>query len=287
MSTNQHDMMDKTVLITGANTGIGLATALGVAKMGARVLMVCRNKDRGAKALAQVKAKNGNSSVSLLIADLSSQASVRRLAVEVMENFETLDVLLNNAATIAKHRTLTEDGLEVQFAVNHLAYFLLTNLLMDLLKANAPARIINVSSQIHSGAGLDFDDLQFEKKYSRVRAYARTKLANVLFTYELARRLDGSAITANCLHPGLVSTNLLADIARIPRRLKVATRVAGLSAQAGAKTSIYLATSPEVEGVTGKYFVRGRVTDSSPASYDEEAAGRLWDISARLSGLEA
>ncbi len=279
-------MKDKTVLITGANAGIGLTTSLGLAKLGARVLMVSRDEGRGRKAQALVKEKSGSNDVHLLLADLSDQGSIRKLARDVRENFPRLHVLLNNAAVISRRREMTDDGFERQFAVNHLAYFLLTGLVMNLLKDSAPARIVNVSSQVHAGANINFDDLQSERSYSRTRVYGRTKLANVLFTYELARRLEGMAVTVNCLHPGVVATNLLADAGGLPRKLKAATRIIAVDAEAGARTSIYLASSAEVEGVSGRYFVKERPTDSSPESYDEEVASRLWEVSCEMTGLD-
>ena len=209
-------MKDKTVLITGANAGIGLATSIGLAKLGARVLMVSRDEERGRNAQEIVKEKSINDDVHLLIADLSDPVAIKKLAADVRLQFRELHVLLNNAAVIPRRREVTKDGLEVQFAVNHLAYFHLTGLLMDLLKAKAPTRVVNVSSQVHAGATIDFDDLQSERQYGRTRVYGKTKLANVLFTYELARRLEGSGVTANCLHPGVVATNLLADAGGLP-----------------------------------------------------------------------
>ncbi|MEE9248085.1 MAG: SDR family NAD(P)-dependent oxidoreductase, partial [Dehalococcoidia bacterium] len=237
------DMRGKVCIVTGANAGIGRATALGLAKTGATVVMVCRNRHRGQEALAQVQQKSGNSSVCLLVTDLSSQASIRRLAADFKALYPAPHVLINNAGIIPRRRTLTEDELETQFAVNHLAYFLLTALLLDVLKAGAPARIVNVSSQVHSRVPLDFDDLQSERSYNPGLVYARTKLANVLYTYELARMLEGTGVTANCLHPGLVATNLLADATGLPRPLRFVARVVGASPEAGARTSLYLATS--------------------------------------------
>ena len=174
----------------------------------------------------------------------------------------------------------------MQFAVNHLAYFHLTGLLMDLLKAKAPARVVNVSSQVHAGATIDFDDLQSERQYGRTRVYGKTKLANILFTYELARRLEGTGVTVNCLHPGVVATNLLADAGGLPRKLKAVTRVAAVGMEAGARTSVHLASSEEVEGVSGKYFVKEQSVASSPESYDVDTARRLWDISCKMTGLD-
>ena len=278
-------MSGKTCMVTGANAGIGKATALGLAKLGATVVMVCRSRERGEAALTEIRRESGNDSVSLLLADLSSLASIRHLAADFKAKYPTLHVLVNNAGIIPRKRGVTEDGLETQFAVNHLAYFLLTNLLLDTLKASAPARVVNVSSQVHNGASIDFDDLQSKHSYRPTRVYAWTKLANVLFTYELARRLEGGHVTASCLHPGTVATNLLGDY--LPSALRFVTKIVGISPEKGARTSLYLATSPEVEGVTGKYFVKQEAVQSSKASYDKTMASRLWQVSAELTGLPA
>ncbi|MEE8152584.1 MAG: SDR family oxidoreductase [candidate division NC10 bacterium] len=280
---NTGPMAGKTCILTGANTGIGKATALGLAKMGATVVMVCRSLERGEAAMAEIKRGSGNDSVSLLLADLSSRAAIHRLAADFKAKYPNLHVLINNAAIIPKKRTVAEDGLETQFAVNHVAYFLLTNLLLDQLKASAPSRIINVSSQVHNGASIDFDDLQSERSYSPTRVYGWTKLANVLFTYELAHRLEGTRVTVNCLHPGTVATNMLADY--MPGGLRFLAKRIGVSSEEGAQTSLFLATSPEVEGVSGKYFVNQGAVHSSKASYDKTAARRLWQVSAELTGL--
>ncbi|MCI0560464.1 MAG: SDR family oxidoreductase [Nitrososphaera sp.] len=278
-------MTGKICMITGANTGIGKATALGLAKMGATVVMVCRNRERGEVALTEIKKESGNNSVALLLTDLSSQKSIRRLVSDFKTQYSSLHVLINNAGTIPQQRTVTEDALETQFAVNHLAYFLLTNLLLDVLIVSAPARIINVSSQVHQGAALNFEDLQSERSYHSTQVYGQTKLANVLFTYELARRLQGTHVTANCLHPGVIATNLLSDYMGMPRGLRFTAKLLGASPEKGAQTSLYLATSPEVEKISGKYFVEQKSVQSSQASYDEIAASQLWQVSAKLTGL--
>ncbi|MFQ5846092.1 MAG: SDR family oxidoreductase [Candidatus Methylomirabilales bacterium] len=283
MASTAKTMAGKTCMVTGANAGIGKATALGLAQMGATVVMVCRSRERGEAALAEITRESGNDAVSLLLADLSSLAAIRHLAEAFKAKYPTLHVLINNAGIIPRKRTVTVDGLETQFAVNHLAYFLLTNLLLDRLKASAPARIVNVSSQVHNGASIDFGDLQSEQSYRPTRVYAWTKLANVLFTYELARKLEGTGLTANCLHPGSVATNLLADY--LPGPLGFITKIVGVSPEKGARTSLYLATSAEVEGVTGKYFVNQQEAQSSNLSYDKSLASRLWQVSAELTGL--
>ncbi len=276
-------MTGKTCLVTGANAGIGKATALGLAEMGATVVMVCRDRNRGEAALAWVREKSRNVQVSLVVSDLSSQTAIRDLASKIESQFPALHVLINNAGVIPRERAVTVDKIETQFAVNHLAYFLLTNLLLDLLIASAPARIINVSSRAHRRAAIDFDDLGSERAYHPVQVYSRTKLANLLFTYELSRRLRGTQVTANCLHPGLIGTRLLGDF--LPRGLQFAARLLGSSPEKGARTSLFLASSPQVEGVSGEYFVNRRAVSSSGESYDEEAATRLWRISSNLTGM--
>ena len=285
MSSAPNSMGGKVCMVTGANSGIGKATALGLASLGATVVMVCRSQERGEAALAEIKQKSSNERIFLLLADLASQAAIRKLAEDFNKQFSALHVLINNAGIIPRKRQVTVDGFETQFAVNHLAPFLLTNLLLDTLKSSAPARIVTVTSDMHRGATINFDDLQSVGSYRPVRVYSETKLANVLFTYELARKLQGSEVTANCLHPGMVATKLLADGIGIPRPLTSTTKLIGSSPEKGAKTSIYLAASPEVEGVNGKYFVKEKPVESSQISYDQSLAGRLWKQSAELTGL--
>jgi len=285
VSSASKSMAGKICMVTGANDGIGKATALGLANLGATVVMVCRSRKLGEAALAEIGQKSSNDHVSLLLADLASQDSIRDLAENFKGQHAALHVLINNAGIIPRQRLVTVDGLETQFAVNHLAPFLLTNLLLDVLESSAPARIVTVASDMHRGASIDFDDLQSERSYRPTQVYAITKLANVLFTYELARRLQGTKVTANCLHPGVVATKLLADGLGIPRALMSTTRLMGASPEKGAKTSIYLATSPAVEGVSGKYFVRQKAVESAKVSYDDTLASRLWRASAKLTGL--
>ena len=285
MSSSGTSMAGSVCIVTGANGGIGRATVLGLANLGATVVMVCRSRERGEAALAEVKEKSNNDHVSLQIADLSSQVEVRKLAENFRSQHSALHVLINNAGIVPRKREVTVDGLETQFAVNYLAPFLLTNLLLDMLKSNAPARVVTVASNMHRGATIDFDDLQSERAYKPLRVYCRTKLANVLFTKELARRLQGTGVTANCLHPGVVATKLLADAMGMRRTVRPTTRLIGSSPDKGAKTSIYLASSPEVEGVSGKYFVRQKAVESSKVSYDENMASQLWRVSAELTRL--
>jgi len=278
-------MAGKVCMVTGANAGIGKATVQGLANIGATVVMVCRSRERGEVALSEIKKQSSNDRISLLVADLSSQGEIRKLAADFKGQHSKLHVLVNNAGIIPRKREVTLDGFETQFAVNHLAPFLLTNLLLDVLKSSAPARIVTVASDMHRGATLDFDDLQSEQSYGPVRVYCRTKLANVLFTCELARRLEGTGVTANCLHPGVVATKLLADAMGVPSALRSTTRLIGSKPEKGAKTSIYLAASPEVEGVSGKYFIKQKAVEPSQASSDENTASRLWRVSAELTGI--
>ena len=278
-------MNGKICMVTGANAGIGKPTALALARQGATVVMVCRDRQRGEAAMADIMAQSGSESVDLMIADLSSQGAIRRLAEEFRRKYQHLHVLVNNAGVILGKRSVTEDGLETTFAVNHLAYFLLTNLLLDVLIASAPTRIVNVSSGAHSMGIISLDDLWGEKRYGEVRAYSQSKLANILFTYELAMRLEGTGVTANCLHPGNVATNFGNSASRAIRFYLMLRKPFMLSPDQGAETSIYLASSPEVEGVSGRYFIDKIPAKSSKASYSEELAKLLWEVSAELTNL--
>ena len=281
---NAAPMRGRVCLVTGANSGIGKSAALGLACLGASVVMVCRDRTRGEQAQAEIQAAGGNEDVELLLADLSSQAAIRELSREIHTRFARLNVLINNAGVYLSRRSTTPDALEETIAVNHLGPFLLTNLLLDLLKAGAPARIGNVSSGAHVPAHLDFDDLQSAEHYNGWRAYGQSKLANVLFTYELARRLEGTGVSVNAVHPGVVSTNF----GRSSGFLRFGMRAAGrlmLTPEQGADTIVYLASSPEVEGVTGGYFVKRKAVRSSRESYDRAVQERLWQVSAELTGL--
>jgi len=281
-------MKGRTCLITGASSGIGKATALGLAKLGAQVLIVTNERLHGEAAQAEIKAASGNPSVELLLADLSSQAEVRGLAQDVKARYPQLHVLINNAGIAPIQRSVTAEGIERIFAVNYLAPFLLTNLLLDRLKASSPARVVNVAGDFHRKATIRFDDLMSEKDYNGVQANNQAKLALILFTYELARRLEGTRVTANCLHPGAVATDApLKDpqqpaFARLMYRL---VRIFFLSPEKGAQTSIYLASSPVVEGASGKYYIKNAPVKSSPESYDVSIARRLWEVSEKLTGL--
>lgn len=287
MTTLNGTMGGKICLITGSTSGIGKVTALELAKLGATVVMVSRDRGRGEAARSELAARSGNGAIDLLIADLSSQAAIHQLAQEFKSRYDRLHVLVNNAGAVNTRRALTVDGLETTFAVNHLAYFLLTNLLLDVLKAGAPARIVSVSSGAHTSGTIRFDDLQGRRRYSAFGAYGQSKLANILFTYELARRLAGTGVTANCLHPGGVATgfgrNNGGAIGLLFRLIGPLLR----TPEQGAETVVYLASAPEVEGVSGKYFVDKRETRSSAESYDQAIARRLWQVSAELTKLPA
>ena len=281
-------MAGKFVLVTGGTGGIGRATAIGLAALGARVGITGRDQARTVAAAAGIRAASGNAAVDAFAADMSAQAGVRGLAAQVAGTYPRLDVLVNNVGGFWAHRHLTADGLERTFALNHLAPFLLTNLLLGRLTASAPARVVTVSSGAQASGRINFEDLQGERNYSGQRAYSQSKLANVMFTYELARRLDGTGVTATVLHPGVVRTGFGADDQAA--YFAVMSRVARLFMKTpaqGAATSIYLASSPEVEGITGRYFADRKPKTASKAAYDTTAAARLWQASAGLAGLTA
>jgi NAD(P)-dependent dehydrogenase (short-subunit alcohol dehydrogenase family) len=276
-------MRGRTCLITGATSGIGRVTARVLSRGGANLLIVGRDPRRGEATLAELKAAGGAGPAEMLHGDLASQSSIRNLAHEVRQRTDRLHVLINNAGVICLTRRLTADAIESTLAVNHLAPFLLTSLLEDLLVAAAPARVITVASGAHRVGRIDFDDLQGERRFSGFGAYAQSKLANVLFTYELARRLDGRGVTANCLHPGAVDTRLWRESHGLLRLALRAARPFFLTAEQGAAGLVHLASSAALEGVSGRYFARLREVRSSLASYDSAAAKRLWEMSASLA----
>lgn len=279
-------MQDKICLVTGGTSGIGKETALGLAGRGAHVVIVGRDPVRTKTTADWIGREAGTEQVASLLADLSSQAEVRGLAREFKSRYPRLDVLVNNAGGIFTRREKSADGFERTWALNHLSYFLLTQELLELLKASAPGRIINVASTMHTSGAIDFDDLQGEKSYGGIRAYSQSKLANVLFTYALARRLEGTGITANCLHPGGVATSFGLNT---PGALKLLMRLARpflITPEQGAATSIYLASSPDVEGVSGKYFAKCKLARSSAASHDEALQERLWAVSVTQIGQD-
>jgi NAD(P)-dependent dehydrogenase (short-subunit alcohol dehydrogenase family) len=280
-------MQGKTVLVTGANQGIGKATAIALAKEGAHVVIVARNADKGRAALAEIEAA-GTGGAELIVADLGSQAQVRRAASEYRAKHDRLDVLVNNAGVFVPERHVTVDGLEETFAVNHLAPFLLTHELLPVLQATPKARIVNVSSDVHKGAKMQWDDVQFERHgYRGMRAYAQSKLANVLFTYELARRLEGTGLTTNCLHPGVIASGFAQTYGGAMSVLVKIARPFFGTTEEGARTSVYLASSPEVEGVTSKYFSKCKALRSNAVSYDEPSQKKLWAISEELVRVKA
>ncbi|HZZ86673.1 MAG TPA: SDR family oxidoreductase [Anaeromyxobacteraceae bacterium] len=273
----------KVCLVTGSTSGIGAVTARELARAGATVIVSGRSPGRCARAAGQIRACTGGR-VEYLAADLSSQAQVRGLAREVARRFRALDVLVNNAGSYFMRRRLSADGLEMTFALNHLGSFLLTGLLFDLLAASPAGRVVNVSSVAHEQGRLDFDDLQGERRYDRLAAYGASKLANLLFTYELARRAAGTQVTANALHPGLVATNLGSDDGWLRTKLRNLLRRGLVAPEEGARTSVWLASSPEVTGISGRYFQECREARSSPASHDRRAKERLWSVSEGLTG---
>ena len=277
-------MLGKICVLTGGTSGIGLAAAEALAARGASLALVGRDRARGEAALARVRALAPGVRATVHYVDLLRAAEVRRLGAELLSAYPSIDVLINNAGALFQQREITEDGLERTFALNHMAYFRLTQLLRDRLAASAPARVVNVASRAHEGAVLDCDDLNLERGYTGWTAYGRSKLANILFTRELARRLAGSGVTANCLHPGFVASRF-GDNNRGAFRWAVSlAKLFAISETRGAETLVYLASDPAVGGASGGYFVRSRPAVPSAAAQDDETARRLWEISAKLAG---
>lgn len=283
MSTS---MEGKIALITGATSGIGKATAAGLAQLGATVVLVARNQEKGLAVRDELRAQSGNPRVEVFFADLSSQQETRALAAAFQQRYAQLHVLMNNAGGIFFRRETTVDGLELTFALDHLAYFLLTNLLLDTLKASAPARIINVSSNAEASARINFDDLQAERRYVAFPVYAQAKLANMLFTYDLARRLEGTRVTVNAIRPGPVATNFGGSGQSLLNRIfPLIFGVIGKPPEEAAKTAIRLASDPTLEGITGKAFYNEREVATSAGARDVAVQQRLWQVSAELTGL--
>ncbi len=287
---SQARMDGKTVLITGANAGIGKETAIDLARRGARVIMACRDMKRGEDALNDVAAKTGSSKLVLKQLDLASLASVRALAEDINNTEPELNVLINNAGVmVPSELQKTQDGFEIQMGVNHLGHFLLTNLLIDLLKSSQPSRIVVVSSMAHSSttsSSFNFENMNGEKYYSKWDAYGQSKMANILFTRELAQRLEGSGVTANSLHPGAIKTELSRNFGTIESIAMQFMFLFFKTPTEGAQTNIHLAVCEEVEGVSGLYFCDCKVKKPSKGAQDDEAAKKLWQISAQLVGLE-
>ena len=281
-------MNGKICLVTGATNGIGKATAQALAQMGATVVIVGRNPAKCTAVVSEIKHISGNDAVEALVADLSIMAEVQQVAEQFKAKYQKLHVLINNAGAAFGKRQVTSEGFEKTFALNYLNGFLLTSLLLETLKASAPARIVNVSSDAHKGAHLDFDDLQSAKGNFVLNAYGRSKLANVVFSYELARRLSGSGVTANVLHPGLVRTGFASNMGTVPSAaINFIMRFVGVTPVQGAQTSVYLATSPDVEAVTGKYWEKSKAVPSGRAAYDEATWTRLWEVSDNMVAARA
>jgi NAD(P)-dependent dehydrogenase (short-subunit alcohol dehydrogenase family) len=283
----ENHLEGKICLVTGSTSGIGKVTARELAKQGATVVLVSRTRAKGEATQTEITQATGNPHVELLVADLSLLADVRRLASEFQHTNSHLHLLVNNAGCAYPTRTLTSEGLEATLVVNYLAPFLLTELLLDTLKASAPARIVNVSSAQHANAHIDFDNLQGEKKYGNLSTYNQAKLAVLLWTYELARRLEGTGVTVNALHPGITATNFPSGMTGVLAWGMKLSKPLLLTPEKGAQTTLYLATSPEVEGVTGKYFVKSHETKSSNDSYDQTVGARLWEVTEQLVARSA
>ena len=276
-------MNNKTVLITGSTSGIGLAAALKLSKMGANVILHGRNHERCESAMKYLRVRGAGSSLSYVTADLSAMGNIRDLARQIMTNHGKLDVLINNAGAVFLLRRRSVDGIEMTFATNHLASFLLTNLLLPLLHASPSGRIVNVASDAHYGNPLNFEDLELRRGYLPLKAYGRSKFANVLFTYAMARRLEGSTVTANVLHPGFVATGMGSNNGALVKFFARLVMKLGISPEEGAKTVVYLASSPEVEGVSGKFFYLQKPVQSARRTYFIEDQDRLWAISEKMT----
>jgi retinol dehydrogenase-12 len=277
-------MSGKTCIVTGGSSGIGLETVRGLAREGAHVVIAVRDVEKGRAAETDVLASVPGAKLTVMGIDLASQRSIRAFVAAYEARFERLDVLVNNAALVPAQRMLTEEGLEMQFGVNHLGPFLLTTLLLPRLEASAPSRVVVVSSSVYSGKALDFDDLQSDKSYSQMTAYSRSKLANMLFTHALAKRLRGKGVTVNALHPGVVSTALARDM---PAPFRMLARLFFTTPEKGARTSLFVATSPTLEGVSGRYFTDRKEAAIDTRAVNEAAAERLWSISQALVGAQA
>ena len=283
MVENSKVLKGKVCMVTGATAGIGIVTAKALAQQGATVIVAGRNKEKSVSTVDQIRKETGNHDVEYILADLSVQKEVRKLSDDFKSKFKRLDILVNNAGAVFDKRFETADGLEMTFALNHLSYFLLTDLLLDTIKASVPSRIINVSSDAHKGAKINFDDIQGKKKYGAMRAYGQSKLANILFTYELARKLEGSGVTSNALNPGFVASSFGSNMSGAFRLILRFLQLFAMSSENGAETSIYLATSPNVANINGKYFVKKKEVRTSVESYDKNVGEKLWEVSEELT----
>jgi NAD(P)-dependent dehydrogenase (short-subunit alcohol dehydrogenase family) len=279
-------MATKTIVITGGTSGIGEVAAVALAKQGARIVLIARDPERAGITLSKLRNANPNERHTSHLADLSQISEMRRTAKEIAQSEPEIDVLINNAGALFNTRKVTEDGLEMTFATNHMAYFVVTNLLLPNLKPGA--RIVSTASDAHKGAKLDFDDLQSAKKYSGFSVYGKSKLANILFNRELARRIAGTGVTANCLHPGFVATRFGDQSGGIVSiAVKIAKPIGAISPEDGAKTIVYLASSPDVEGKSGGYYYKNALATPTKEAQNDADAKRLWDVSAQLSGMDA
>lgn len=280
-------MQGKTVVVTGGTSGIGEVAALRLAEKGARIVLIARDQTRAAATLAKLKNANPSAAHAAHYGDLSALAEMKRVAGEVAAAEPRIDVLVNNAGAVFLSRKTSVDGLEMTFATNHMAYFVVTNILLDQLKATPGARVVSTASDAHRSGKLDFDDLQSEKSYGSFRVYGTSKLCNILFTRELARRLDGADVTANCLHPGFVGTRFGQNNASniLTKLLRDAVMSLGISPEEGAKTIIHLASSPDVATISGEYFYKCKVAEPTAAAQNDDDAKRLWDVSAKIAGL--
>lgn len=279
-------MQKKTVVLTGATSGIGLVTAESLAEMGAELILVGRSRKKGELIVDRLKVRTGNTKLAFHTADLSNLGAVRKVAEEINQQVEKIDVLINNAGAIFMNRHCTDEGFEMTFALNHLSPFLLTHLLLEKIKSAPVSRIVTVSSRAHLFGRMNFGDLMAERRYSAWQVYCRTKLANILFTYRMANMVKGTSVTANALEPGFVRTNFARSNGGIHNFYMNLVMVFAKSPEEGAQTSIFLASSPDVEGTTGKYFANCKAVESSPASYNEVDAARLWEVSLELTGFK-
>jgi len=287
MKNVKWDIKDKNILITGSSRGIGFYTALGLAERGAHVIIVSHDEEHCKKAVLEINEAYGEGSAQYYVADLSSQSQIRDLAKKVKGDYDQLDVLINNVGAWFSRYQESKDGIEKTFALNHLSYFLLTGLLLELLKKSTPARIINVASDAHKGVDrIHFEDIGFKEGYRPFKTYAQSKLANIMFTYELADRLEGSNITVNALHPGSVASKLYRNFGIIEPLINLWIKLTGKTSKEGAETSIYLASSDEVSDITGKYFVDMELVRSSKVSYEKDQWKRLWEISEKMTGFD-